>query len=174
MRVTHGCIRMYPEDIEALFGMIAVNTPVTIMNQPIKIGWIGDALLLEVHQPLNEGEDEEVEELPRITLQQVTDLITSSGEQGARIDQNAVAELTERGDGIPGIIGQRDPAMIPRDKEDSDINTAYQMAVERHLKKVATAVSMPIDNRPHLAERRKTAPPPVDDLEVRRYIEELY
>ncbi len=39
MRVTHGCIRMYPEDIEGLFADIPVGTPVQIVNQPIKLGW---------------------------------------------------------------------------------------------------------------------------------------
>jgi len=47
--VTHGCIRMYPEDIESLFARVKVNTPVLIINQPIKTGWVGDVLYLEVH-----------------------------------------------------------------------------------------------------------------------------
>lgn len=52
MRVTHGCIRMYPEDIEFLFGQVSVNTPVRIINEPVKIGWDGDELVLEVHRVL--------------------------------------------------------------------------------------------------------------------------
>jgi L,D-transpeptidase ErfK/SrfK len=61
MRVTHGCIRMYPEDIERLFPQVAVGTPVNIVNQPVKIGWLRDTLFMEVHPPLEEdplGEDE--------------------------------------------------------------------------------------------------------------------
>jgi L,D-transpeptidase ErfK/SrfK len=34
----HGCIRMYPEDIERLFTEVAVGTPVNIVNQPVKLG----------------------------------------------------------------------------------------------------------------------------------------
>ncbi|MEE9355696.1 MAG: L,D-transpeptidase family protein [Methylococcaceae bacterium] len=49
MRVSHGCIRMYPEDIQALFPMIQVGTPVNIVNQPIKAGWSGDVLYVEIH-----------------------------------------------------------------------------------------------------------------------------
>ena len=41
MRVTHGCIRMFPEDIEYLFARVAVNAPVRIVNEPVKIGWDG-------------------------------------------------------------------------------------------------------------------------------------
>ncbi|MEX1993584.1 MAG: L,D-transpeptidase family protein [Steroidobacteraceae bacterium] len=54
MQVTHGCMRLYPEDIERLFGMVAVNTPVRIVNQPYKWGWHDGELLIEVHPPLQE------------------------------------------------------------------------------------------------------------------------
>jgi len=54
MRVTHGCIRMYPEDIAKLFPLVNVGTPVRLVNQPVKLGWIGDDLYMEVHQPLDE------------------------------------------------------------------------------------------------------------------------
>lgn len=54
MQVTHGCMRLYPEDIERLFGMVAVNTPVRIVNQPYKWGWHNGELLVEVHPPLQE------------------------------------------------------------------------------------------------------------------------
>ncbi len=52
MRVTHGCVRMYPEDIDYLFGQVAVNTSVRIVNEPIKLGWDGDLLVMEVHRTL--------------------------------------------------------------------------------------------------------------------------
>lgn len=52
MQVTHGCIRMYPEHIEELYNLVPVNTPVTIVNQPYKVGWKGEKLYLEVHHPL--------------------------------------------------------------------------------------------------------------------------
>ncbi|MGD2167976.1 MAG: L,D-transpeptidase family protein, partial [Gammaproteobacteria bacterium] len=54
MRVTHGCIRLFPEDVEALFASVAVGTQVTIVNQPYKLGWGDDGLYLEAHRPLNE------------------------------------------------------------------------------------------------------------------------
>lgn len=54
MQVTHGCMRMYPEDIEHLYHAVPVGTPVRIVNQPYKIGWFNDVLYLEVH-PWLEG-----------------------------------------------------------------------------------------------------------------------
>ena len=57
MRVTHGCVRMYPEDIERLFGLVSVNTPVVIVDEPIKLGRLGERVFLSVHQSLDEGEE---------------------------------------------------------------------------------------------------------------------
>ena len=54
MQVTHGCMRLYPEDIEELFGAVPVNTPVNILNQPFKIGWHAGQLWIEVHPALKE------------------------------------------------------------------------------------------------------------------------
>lgn len=62
MAVTHGCIRMYPEDIEELFPMVAVGTPVYLVNEPVKIAWWEGRLLLEAHPPIDaEGQTTEPE-----------------------------------------------------------------------------------------------------------------
>ena len=52
MRVTHGCIRMFPWDIAALYKAVPIGTPVTIVNQPYKLGWTAAGLYLEAHPPL--------------------------------------------------------------------------------------------------------------------------
>lgn len=54
MRVSHGCIRLYPENIEQLFQQIPVGTPVRIINQPYKAGWLNGELYVEAHHPLSE------------------------------------------------------------------------------------------------------------------------
>lgn len=54
MRVTSGCLRLFPEHIEQLFPMVDVGTPVRIMSDPIKVGWAADVLYVEVHPPLEE------------------------------------------------------------------------------------------------------------------------
>jgi len=51
MRVTHGCVRMYPEDIETLFDQVPVGTVVHIVNQPFKAGWRSGTLFVETHPP---------------------------------------------------------------------------------------------------------------------------
>lgn len=47
MPVSHGCIRLYPEDIAALFAGLPVGTPVSIVDQPLLAGWDGDELYLQ-------------------------------------------------------------------------------------------------------------------------------
>ena len=46
---SHGCIRMYPEDIAVLFKMVKKNTKVTIVRQPIKVGVRENGIYMEVH-----------------------------------------------------------------------------------------------------------------------------
>jgi L,D-transpeptidase ErfK/SrfK len=53
MAVTHGCIRMYPEDIAELFPMVKVGTPVHLINVPVKVAFVDGELLLEAHPPVD-------------------------------------------------------------------------------------------------------------------------
>jgi L,D-transpeptidase ErfK/SrfK len=52
MTVSHGCVRLYPEDIERLYSKTPVGTAGEFVYQPIKFGWRGDALYAEVHDDL--------------------------------------------------------------------------------------------------------------------------
>jgi len=54
LRVSHGCVRLYPEDIARLFPEVPVGTPVRIINEPYLAGWRNGQLYLEAHQPLSE------------------------------------------------------------------------------------------------------------------------
>ncbi|MGD8617504.1 MAG: L,D-transpeptidase family protein [Gammaproteobacteria bacterium] len=54
LRVSHGCVRLYPEDIARLFPEVAVGTVVRIVNEPYLAGWRNGELYLEAHQPLSE------------------------------------------------------------------------------------------------------------------------
>lgn len=101
MRVTHGCVRMYPEDIEALYALVSVGTPVVIVNQPIKLGWLGDVLYIEIHPPLEEEKPER--ELRERVLERL-------GEEATRrrfvLDDEALSQALELQNGIPAPIGR--------------------------------------------------------------------
>ena len=51
MRVSHGCIQLYPENIAPLFAALPVGTPVTVVDQPYLAGSGPDGLMLEAHRP---------------------------------------------------------------------------------------------------------------------------
>ena len=128
MRVTHGCIRMFPEDIEYLFPNVSVNTPVRIINAPVKIGWFGDELVMEVHPVLeaavSEGNEEliaadidvdtgdetagegEVTAQPKDPLTYVTEqFIAVTVSRAGTLDWDEVEVLINRSDGIPAAAG---------------------------------------------------------------------
>ncbi len=52
MEVSHGCVRLYPEDIDRLYHHTSVGTPGRFVYQPIKYGWRGGWLYVEVHEDL--------------------------------------------------------------------------------------------------------------------------
>jgi L,D-transpeptidase ErfK/SrfK len=56
MRVSHGCIRLYPEDIAQVFAQVPVGTSVTVVNQPYLLGWKGDVLYVQAYGPLDDDE----------------------------------------------------------------------------------------------------------------------
>ncbi|HKI51947.1 MAG TPA: L,D-transpeptidase family protein [Geothermobacteraceae bacterium] len=53
-RVSHGCIRLYPEDILDLAGRVKPGTPVRIVDQPLKQRLFAGRLYLEAHRPFND------------------------------------------------------------------------------------------------------------------------
>lgn len=55
MRVSRGCIRMFPEDIESLFDRVPAGTRVNIIDQPFKAGWSeNDVLYVQSFPQLEE------------------------------------------------------------------------------------------------------------------------
>ena len=56
-RVSSGCIRMYPEDIERLFPLVEIGAPVTVVNQSLKLGWSDGELYMEIQPDVAEGDE---------------------------------------------------------------------------------------------------------------------
>ncbi|MBF0189770.1 MAG: L,D-transpeptidase family protein [Magnetococcales bacterium] len=60
-RVSHGCIRLYPEDIVSFFPNVKAGDTVAIVNEPAKAGWRDGELYLEVYPILTELKNEGTE-----------------------------------------------------------------------------------------------------------------
>ena len=54
MRASAGCIRMYPEDIASLIYRLPIGTPVHIINEPYKAGWMANELFVQAFPALEE------------------------------------------------------------------------------------------------------------------------
>jgi len=52
MRVSRGCLRLYPEDISSLVTKVPKGTPVRIVEQPYKFGYENNVLFMEAHEPV--------------------------------------------------------------------------------------------------------------------------
>ncbi|MDJ0970296.1 MAG: L,D-transpeptidase family protein [Kiloniellales bacterium] len=102
-RVSHGCLRLYPADIAALFDAVEVGTRVRIVDQPVKLGWSGGELYLEVHPTQTQAD--ELEATGRLTPEPVfglnAKLLRTAGEAAARLDWQAIEVTARERRGIP-------------------------------------------------------------------------
>jgi len=99
MRSSHGCIRLYPEDIEALFKRVTRGTAVRFVNQPVLAGWRDGQLYLEVHPPLAEETHDLVAEA-EAALARAVERAGAPG-AAAEIDRTAVERIVTEQRGIP-------------------------------------------------------------------------
>jgi len=107
MQITHGCIRLYPENIEALFDLVSEGTPVYLVKQPIKVGWLNNVLYIEAHPDL-EGEETTTEQRFASALSLITK--ANNGEL-PDFDQAALNQALTDLRGIPTAIYERLPPL---------------------------------------------------------------
>jgi L,D-transpeptidase ErfK/SrfK len=101
LAVTHGCIRMYPDDVAALYPLIPVGTPVRLINDPLKVAWVDGELLLEAHPPVDaQGQSFEPD------LDQFSDLLRAEvGDTTVAIHWDYAREVLQKADGIIATVG---------------------------------------------------------------------
>lgn len=100
MRVTHGCVRLYPEDIALLFREVPVGAPVRILDQPNKVGWRGAELYLESHPPLEENRARDGNRLTPA----VQAVVAATRARPARVNWDEVVRVAAEAQGIPVAI----------------------------------------------------------------------
>lgn len=106
MRVSHGCIRMYPEDIEELFPMVPKGTPVQIVNQPQKAGWKDGILYLESHPPL----EEDVSAMASNSTTLTEAVMAATRGKDVLVDWEKTQIVAEESLGIPVPISPQTPS----------------------------------------------------------------
>jgi L,D-transpeptidase ErfK/SrfK len=103
-RASSGCIRMYPEAIKDIYPRVPVGTKVTVVDQPVKVGWIDNKMYVEV-SPTQE-QSLRVEELGEfksyeITAADMKRITTKAGQYADRIDWEAVRKAVREHRGYP-------------------------------------------------------------------------
>ncbi len=107
MQITHGCVRMYPEDIEALYRSVPVGTSVYIVKQPVKVGWLNNTLYVEAHPDL-EGEEKTQDQRYSVALELIQK--ANKGEL-PEFDQVALNKALKDLDGTPVPLYERLPPL---------------------------------------------------------------
>jgi L,D-transpeptidase ErfK/SrfK len=89
--VTHGCVRLHPDDIAWLFPRVNVGMTVRTVYEPVLLADIGGRVFLEVHPDVYRREP--------ISLASVRALAADRG-LTARIEWTAAARVAARRDGV--------------------------------------------------------------------------
>jgi L,D-transpeptidase ErfK/SrfK len=142
MAITHGCIRMYPEDIEALFPLVPVNTPVWLINEPVKVARVNGQVWLEVHPPVDaEGQR------TAVNLESFYALANAAlGETPAAIHWDFVLATLQEASGLPQMVGV---------EVDADVVPPPPPPLPTELTPAAPADGAPVEGAPP-----DIAPPP--------------
>ena len=102
-RVSRGCIRLYPERIEQLFRTVEIGTKVTVVSQPVKLGWQAGELYLEVHPDLDQLDELEVSreftQRPAAGAEEL--ILAKAGAAAARLDWARIEVALAQRLGIP-------------------------------------------------------------------------
>ncbi|MEO8443449.1 MAG: L,D-transpeptidase family protein [Gammaproteobacteria bacterium] len=102
MRVSHGCVQLFPEDIESLFSQVPVGTAVRIVNEPHLVGWRDANLYLEVHPALEDDRRNLRAALDkRIARELRKHKVGTAAGPPVRLDSGLVAATLKEGRGFP-------------------------------------------------------------------------
>jgi len=177
MQITHGCVRMYPEDIEQLFHMVDVGTSVYIVKQPIKVGWLDNVLYVEAHPDL-EGEETTLEQRLATTLAMIQ---KANNYELPEFDQTALREILEKQTGNPTAVYTRvlspeeEAALaVPVEADIPEIAPAIKpaapvKAIAPAVKKVAAKKSTPTSKKKNTVPAKPVAKPNISQPASRGY-----
>lgn len=90
-KFSHGCVRLYPEDIPRLFGAVPLETRVRMVREPLKVGVRGGRILVEVHDDPD----------ARVDLRAEARRLLSRRGLADRVDAGKLAAALEARRGVP-------------------------------------------------------------------------
>lgn len=103
---THGCVRLYNDDMRALFDRTRTGTRVRLLYQPVKLGQRNGVLYVEAHR----DEYDRAPDAPSATLVQLIVLEQLGVIDGGSVDQERVRRVIQEARGAPVPIGRLEPS----------------------------------------------------------------
>lgn len=97
MRVSHGCVRLFPENIEFLYGVAPVGVGVTIVDEPYLFAWDAGELLFEAHPPL----EDDSRDWPALLPERLADAVSDLDQSVPLPDAARVAAISAAALGLP-------------------------------------------------------------------------
>jgi len=102
MRSSHGCMRLYPEDIAVFFDLIPIGTKVTIVNQPYLFGWRDGTLYLQAYAVMEDDSRDWSKNRKRLLANLLSPKLRRRiSDHDSEIDWQRVGELAHAPRGVP-------------------------------------------------------------------------
>ncbi|PAV25520.1 L,D-transpeptidase ErfK/SrfK [Tamilnaduibacter salinus] len=115
MPVSHGCIRMYNDDIASIIYDVSKGTPVRFIDQPVKVGISQGKVWLEVHRS---GESLGASEKDRLWRSVMTEMDKLLGKHPDIEFRRAAVELAiDQAEGVPVMVGEQVTTMAKADTQ---------------------------------------------------------
>ena len=112
LRSSHGCIRLYPEDIEQFFNMVPIGTQVRVVNQPFPFGWSKGQLYVQPYDVLEDDARDWSKAQRKLLDKSLSPAMQQQlKSRGEHIDWNLVATLTHSPRGIPVPVSTADASL---------------------------------------------------------------
>ena len=101
LRSSHGCIRLYPEDIEKLFDMIPIGAPVRVVNQPFVFGWHRGQLYLQAYTVLDDDPRDWTKARHSLLSKSMTPRLQKLlKDNGVEVDWDAISSIVHKPRGV--------------------------------------------------------------------------
>jgi L,D-transpeptidase ErfK/SrfK len=122
MAVTHGCIRMYPEDVAAIFAQVPIGTKVRLINEPVKVAWVDGQLFLEAHPPVD-AEGQTIDPDLKLLSDKLDAVL---GKSNAAIHWDLARSTLQAASGMPTLVGVAADPDVPAAASVSTAATSMQ------------------------------------------------
>jgi len=109
-RISSGCIRMYPEDIPHVFDVAKSGMRVTVVDQPVKAGWIGDFLYMEAHPTIDQADRMEIDgQIGEIDLEEkdILMILRAAGPHAENLNWARIRAVARERRGYPIPVAAR-------------------------------------------------------------------